>query len=256
MDYLIVRKPYVLAHRGASAYAPENTAAAFERAVGLRTDGIETDVRASKDGRLVLFHDERVDRVTDGEGRVADLTLAELRALDAGSTFNPRFANARIATLDELLDAYGGRRPICLEIKQSGIEAAVVAEVGKRELLKPAPKVELQSRLQIALPPIHFTSFSFESCLALKKAAPEALIGFLTPAFDDLTIKRVADAGLGQICPRADVCTRDRVMRANDRGLGVRAWGVADRDLLRQAVDAGAEGATCDWPDWTVTPSR
>jgi glycerophosphoryl diester phosphodiesterase len=256
MDYLIVRKPYLLAHRGASGYAPENTVAAFERATALRADGIESDIRASSDGALVLFHDERVDRTTDGEGRVADLTLAELRQLDAGSSFNPRFAGERIATLDELLDAHGGRLPLCLEIKQPGVEARVVAEVRQRELLKPAPKVELQSRIQIALPPVHFTSFSFEACLALKEAAPESLIGFLTPAFDDLTIKRVADAQLGQICPRADACTRDQVLRANDRGLSVRAWGVSDRDLLRRALDAGAEGATCNWPDWTVTPSR
>ena len=256
MDYLIVRKPYLLAHRGASAYAPENTASAFERAVALRSDGIETDVRASKDGALVLFHDERVDRVTDGEGRVADLTLAELRALDTGTNFNPRFAGERIATLDQLLDPYGGRLPLCLEIKQAGVEKAVVDEVRKRDLLKPTPKVELQSRTQMALPPVHFTSFSFESCVALKKEAPEALIGFLTPQFDDLTIKRAADAGLGQICPRADVVTREQVLRANDRGLSVRAWGVSDRELLREALDAGAEGATCNWPDWTVTPSR
>ena len=256
MDYLIVRKPYLLAHRGASAYAPENTVAAFQRALAVRADGIETDVRASKDGALVLFHDERVDRVTDGEGRVADLTLAELRALDAGRSFNPRFAGERIATLDQLLDAHGGRLPLCIEVKQTGLEAAVVAEVRKRDLLKPVARVELQSRTQTALPPVHFTSFSFESCVALKKEAPDALIGFLTPAFDDLTIKRAADAGLGQICPRADAVTREQVLRANDRGLSVRAWGVSDRELLRQALDAGAEGATCDWPDWTVTPTR
>jgi glycerophosphoryl diester phosphodiesterase len=256
MDYLIVRKPYLLAHRGASGYAPENTVAAFERAVALRADGIESDVRASRDGALVLFHDERVDRTTGGEGRVADLTLAELRALDAGSSFHPRFAGERIATLDQLLDAHGRRLPLCLEIKQPGIEAEVVAAVRKRDLLYPAPKVELQSRLQIALPPVHFTSFSFEACLALRKEAPEAVIGFLTPAFDDLTIKRVADAQLAQICPRADTCTREQVLRANDRGLSVRAWGASDRELLRLALDAGAEGATCNWPDWTVTPSR
>jgi glycerophosphoryl diester phosphodiesterase len=229
---------------------------AFERAVALRADGIETDVRASKDGRLVLLHDERVDRTTDGDGRVADLTWAKLQALDAGSSFNPRFADTRIATLDDLLDPYGGRLPICLEIKQPGIEAAVVAEIRKRDLLQPVPKVELQSRAQVALPPIHFSSFNFDSCVALQREAPEALIGFLTPAFDDLTIKRVADAKLGQICPRADVCTREQVLRANDRGLSVRAWAVADRDLLRRIVDAGAEGATCTWPDWTVTSTR
>src|SRR4051794_15279621 len=119
--YLLVRRPYMLAHRGASAYAPENTFAAFDRAVALRTDGIETDVRASKDGALVLVHDERVDRTTDGEGRVHDLTLAELQLLDAGVPFNPRFAGERIPTVDALLDRHGGRLALCLEVKQPGV---------------------------------------------------------------------------------------------------------------------------------------
>src|ERR671934_1125696 len=99
LGYLLVRRPYMLAHRGASAYAPENTFAAFERALALRADGIETDVRASKDGQLVLVHDERVDRTTDGEGRVSDLSFAELQELDAGASFNPRFAGERIPTV-------------------------------------------------------------------------------------------------------------------------------------------------------------
>jgi glycerophosphoryl diester phosphodiesterase len=256
VDYLLVRRPYMLAHRGASGYAPENTMAAFERAVALRADGLETDLRASKDGRLVLLHDERVDRTTDGEGPVSELTFEQLRRLDAGGSYHPRFAGQRIPSLDELLGRFGGRLPLCLEVKQPGIEARLVAAVRERGLLKPRPTVELRSREQAALPPVSFSSFSFEACLALKEQAPEALVGFLATTFDEATVERVAEAKLGQVCPRADHCRPELVARARDRGLSVRAWRVADRETLRDAVDAGVDGVTCNWPDWTLTPSR
>ena len=139
LGYLLVRRPYILAHRGASGYAPENTIAAFERAIAMRSDGIETDVRSSKDGTLVLIHDARVDRTTDGEGELASLKIAEIEALDAGRPFNPSFAGARIPRAADFLDRYGGKVPICLEIKQPGIEAQLVAMVRERDLLFPAP---------------------------------------------------------------------------------------------------------------------
>jgi glycerophosphoryl diester phosphodiesterase len=256
LGYLLVRHPYMLAHRGASAYAPENTMAAFERAIALRTDGIETDVRASKDGRLVLVHDERVDRTTDGEGRVQDLTFDELQKLDAGGPFNPRFAGERIVTVEAFLDRFGGKLPLCLEVKQVGVEAELVKMVRDRGLLHPTPPDDASSREQGALPPVVFTSFKMEACEAVKKAAPEAYVGFLTPDFDDLTLKRVKGARLEQICPRADVVTGDRVLAARDRGLSVRAWSVSDREVLRTAIKAGIDGVTCNWPDWSLHSTR
>ncbi|HEY3108737.1 MAG TPA: glycerophosphodiester phosphodiesterase family protein [Chloroflexota bacterium] len=256
LGYLLVRRPYVLAHRGASAYAPENTLAAFERAVALQSDGIETDVRASRDGVLVLVHDERVDRTTDGEGRVDELSFDELQRLDAGRPFNPRFAGERVPTVEALLERYGGRLPLCLEVKQVGVEERLVELVRQRRLLQPLPSEDVAPREQIALPPVSFTSFKLESCLALRQAAPEAMVGFLTSDFDDLTIKRVAEAKLAQICPRADACRADRVLAARDRKLSVRAWGVSEREVLRDAVKAGVDGLTCNWPDWSLQPTR
>src|SRR5262245_57321842 len=126
LGYMLVRRPYLLAHRGASGYAPENTAAAFDRALAMRSDGVETDVRASSDGVLVLVHDERVDRTTDGEGRVHELSFADLARLDAGGPFNPRFAGERIPTVESFLERYGGRLPLCIEVKQPGVEARLV----------------------------------------------------------------------------------------------------------------------------------
>ena len=103
---------------------------------------------------------------------------------------------------------------------------------------------------------MHFTSFNFDACLAIKKVAPEAMVGFLTRDSDDLTLKRVADAKLTQICMHVESCAPDRVAAAKDRGLAVRAWGVADRELLRDALKAGIDGVTCNWPDWSLAPTR
>ena len=94
---------YVAAHRGWSSKYPENTMEAFRAAIDLQVDQVETDIRVTKDGVLVLMHDERVDRTTNGTGRVCDFTLEELRALDAGSWKGAEYAGAKVPTLEEFL---------------------------------------------------------------------------------------------------------------------------------------------------------
>jgi len=104
------RWPGVLAvgHRGTVHLAPENTLAAFRKAIELGVDLVEIDVRETKDGHLVIMHDATVDRTTDGKGRVSDLTLEEIKRLDAGSWFSPKFAGERVPTLDEALSVIKG----------------------------------------------------------------------------------------------------------------------------------------------------
>src|SRR5690606_19865069 len=94
-------KVAVIAHRGASAYAPENTIAAFELAVEMKADWYELDCLLAKDGTVIVSHDNDVSRCTDGEGRVTEMTLAELKTLDAGSWKDPKFAGERLPTLAE-----------------------------------------------------------------------------------------------------------------------------------------------------------
>lgn len=105
------RWPGVIAvgHRGTVHLAPENTLAAFRKAIELGLDLIEIDVRETRDGHLVIMHDATVDRTTNGKGRVADLTLEEIKRLDAGSWFSPKFAGERVPTLEEALDLMKGR---------------------------------------------------------------------------------------------------------------------------------------------------
>ena len=107
----------VIAHRGASSYAPENTLAAFDLALQMGARHIELDVDMTSDGHVVVIHDDTVDRTTNGSGPVTGHTLAALRALDAGSWFGAAFAGAQIPTLDEVLARYQGRAHVHTEIK-------------------------------------------------------------------------------------------------------------------------------------------
>src|SRR3954470_18661165 len=94
-----VKPVFAVGHRGASAYAPENTVAAFDEAVRLGAKGVEFDLRITADGNLVVLHDATVDRTTNGHGHVANMTRFDLLRLDAGSWMNRRFAGTRIPTL-------------------------------------------------------------------------------------------------------------------------------------------------------------
>jgi glycerophosphoryl diester phosphodiesterase len=113
-------RPMTLAHRGHCTTIPEQTMAAFEAAIAAGVDAIEADVHLTRDGQLVMLHDELVDRTTDGHGAVAGMTLAEVSALDAGSWFGPGYRGSRVPTLEQLLDlARAAGTVLCLEAKGS-----------------------------------------------------------------------------------------------------------------------------------------
>ena len=143
-------RPLVIAHRGASGVAPENTMASFEQAVKFGADMIELDVHGSKDGNLIVIHDSSTARTARGnpQGAVADLTLGELKKLDAGAWKGAGFVGERIPTLDEVLAAFKGRAMILIELKARGIEqkvAQAIREAGCRTALCCNPSMPSQS---------------------------------------------------------------------------------------------------------------
>ena len=128
------RRPLNIAHRGASAYAPGNTLAAFRLALEMGADGFELDVMLSADGHLVVIHDDTVDRTTDGRGPVRQKTLAELKTLDAGK-FDARFAGERIPTLQEVLDLVAGNRAfVIVELKADSLRGNGLEEKEEPEM--------------------------------------------------------------------------------------------------------------------------
>jgi glycerophosphoryl diester phosphodiesterase len=136
--------PWIIGHRGYHAKYPENTLAAFEAAIEAGADMIELDVMLSRDRKVVVIHDAILDRTTNAKGSVADLTLAELKQLDAGSWFDTQFANQQIPGLSEVLDLVNDRIYVNIEIKSNvyeshhppdAIEKQVVDLLGQKELL-------------------------------------------------------------------------------------------------------------------------
>jgi glycerophosphoryl diester phosphodiesterase len=111
------QRPLVLAHRGALQEAPENTLPAFRLALEQGADGVELDVRLTRDGQPIVFHDATLNRTTDGRGLVARATLSELRRLDAGAMFGPAFAGTRLCTLGEALETLSSAKLVNIELK-------------------------------------------------------------------------------------------------------------------------------------------
>lgn len=237
----------VVAHRGASAYAPENTIAAFESAAEQQADLFELDVQETKDHELVLMHDTTLTRTTDVERlfpgrapwRVGDLTLAEIRRLDAGSWFSARYKGEPVPTLGEALRAMSGTRlGLLLEIKAPqlyrGIEGRVAGELRRNPAWLAPGRLVVQS-------------FSWASMRAFHRIMPQVPVGLLgTPAVADL-------AGLAefaaQINPPYHDLTPGYVRRVHDHGMAVLTWTVDDPDVMRRLVSSRVDGIITNKPD-------
>jgi len=225
----------VIAHRGASSYAPENTLAAFDLAIQMGVSHLELDVHTTRDGRVVVIHDDAVDRTTNGSGPVTCHSLAELTALDAGAWFDRRFAGQRIPTLDAVFERYKGRVHIHTEIKGHSADLARAT-------------VDLVRRHGMT-EQVTITSFQKTRLEETRAHAPELPTGWLVADVSETLIAQARAMGLRQLCPRAPGVTKDLVQRLHAEGFVVRAWGVTDEDLMRRVVQAGCDGMTVNFPD-------
>jgi glycerophosphoryl diester phosphodiesterase len=231
----------VIAHRGASAVAPPNTLTAFERAVELGADAVELDVHLSADGVPVVIHDATVDATTDGNGRVADMTLAQLKQLDAGFSFDPAFAGERIPTLAEVLEAIGSRLLVNIELKSTSLcdgrlEQTVIAQVEQHRL---SDRVLL-------------SSFNPLSLRRAKKTAPHVPVGLLHGPDLPLPLRRAWLAPLVRHEARHPEHTLvdTRFMAwARQHGYRVNTWTVDDPDEMRRLIDLGVDGIITNVPD-------
>ena len=121
-----MKSTLIIAHRGLSSLYPENTLVAFRKAIELGVDFIELDVRLSCDGELIVIHDDTFNRTTDGDGKVCELTLSEIKKYSAGKWFSTSFKKERVPTLKEVFELIKKRTKLLIEIKQPGIEKKLV----------------------------------------------------------------------------------------------------------------------------------
>lgn len=230
-----------IAHRGASNFAPENTLAAFLKAQELGADYLECDVHLSKDGELIIIHDDKVDRTTNGTGYVKDFTLAELKELDAGSKFHPSFAGEKIITLNELLEEFYGEIGLLIEIKKPtsypGIEEKVV---------------ELLSEYK-ALSGIIVQSFDIESMRKMNEMLPELEVAILMKrSIQKLSTEKVKDYTSFATYINFNVAYANKrvVNQIHNYGGKVLVWSTKDQVRIDKAFQYNVDGIITDYSIW------
>ncbi len=231
----------IIAHRGASGYAPENTLAAFRLAEEMGATEIELDVWLSRDNHIVINHDGRLDRYGYPGLHVTELELEALLELDMGSWFSPHlFAGEQVLTLEALLRQFRKRFIYHVEIKEP-----LPGLVGK--LLATIDAHGLENRVII-------TSKHIDALVEVRTSAPQIRTGWLVApgGFLRETIDRAADAGFYQLCPPAGDTDKAMVKAAHTRLTEVRAWAISGIKPALQAIESGCDGFTVNWPDWFV----
>jgi glycerophosphoryl diester phosphodiesterase len=225
-------------HRGARGHAPENTMFSFRKGAEMGVDAVETDVQLSRDGAVVLIHDYTVDRTTDGRGFVRDMTLAELKRLDAGSWYDPRYAGEGIPTLAELLVWAKDRVGVALEIKNGPIYYPGIAEQTIR--------LVRQHGMERQVILISFDHFVLREA---KQIAPEIATGILYVGglVDAVGAARAALAD--SLNPHWAYVTPELVRTAHAAGLAISPWNPDDAATLRMLSDMGVDSAGTDYPE-------
>jgi glycerophosphoryl diester phosphodiesterase len=231
-------KVLIVGHRGALGLAPENTMASF--AIGLETgcDLVETDIHLSRDGELILMHDPEVSRTTDGKGRIKDMTLAEIRRLDAGGWFGERFRGERVPVLADLLEWAKARIPVVIEIKgdprpSKGIEAALLKELRRHDMVEDVMVI----------------GFHHDSLKRIKEMEPAITTGLTYSCRLADTVGAARAAGASSIRPHWSYWDAQLVEECRKAGLTTHAWVANDEKLTDYLAEMGIDSLGVDFPD-------
>ncbi len=239
----------VIAHRGASAYYPENTMPAFRGAVEMKAEMIELDVMMSRDGIPVVFHDAGLDDHTDGEGRLKDFTLRELKKLDAGSWFDAEFAGVKIPTLDEVLSYAKGKIAVNIEIKTEAVGDSIRGGV-EEACLELVRKHGMEDH-------VIFSSFDYRAVSHLKTLAPEipaALLFNKKQSEGVLPSELVAKYGADAFNCSFKELNKKRLGDLRQHAIPVFVYTVDNPKRMRKLIDKKVTGIFTNKPDllWDV----
>lgn len=232
---------YTIAHRGASGYAPENTFAAFDIAAELNADFIELDVQLTKDGHIVVIHDDRVDRTTDGSGFVKDYTLKQLQSLDAGSWYGAEFKGERIPLLEEVLKRYHSKIGFLIELKGHASQVGLEKAVG-----------QLLSKFSFSIYHI-VQSFSLKSIQIFHDMYPSVPTAIIArPSFGMFSKSQLTayKSAANYVNIKYTRLNRFMISTAHRHGLKVFAWTVRNKKTAEKLQMMAVDGIVTDFPDF------
>ena len=232
-------KPLVWAHRGASGYAPENTLAAFQKAVDLDADGVELDIQLTKDDQIVVIHDETIDRTSDGKGWVKDYTLEELRAFNYNRT-KPEYKHADIPTMREVFELL---KPTGLFINIEIKTGVVFYEKIKEKILALTKEMGMEDR-------VCYSSFNHYTVTRIHALKPDAEVGFL---YADGPIDMPSYGvkhGVNALHPALYNLQYDGfVKECKEKGLKLNVWTVNERPYMEMCCQYGVDAIITNYPD-------
>lgn len=224
---------YIFGHRGVKALYPENTLLSIQKANELGVDGIEFDVRMTRDKELIIMHDERVDRTTDGEGKVRDFSLSEIKKLDAGIKFSEEFKGVRIPTLTEVLD-YVKDTDLLLNVEIKDYEFEVVDKT--MDLLF---KYGYRDNLVITCFDTRITTYTHEKYGVKVQGFPESYMKNYEPGAN----KHFYSVGIAMKDLTKELCDMFKA-----QGIDPWCWSPDDEEGVQLMIDCGSTLATCNNP--------
>lgn len=241
----VTQRPVVVAHRGVPSLAPENTMASYKLAYELGADVIETDVQLTKDGEIIIMHDTTVDRTTNGKGAVKELTLDQIRQLDAGSKFSAAFKGEKVPTLREFLQEFKGKDVVLLiETKAKGLEQKLVDEIEEEGMTH---QVLVQS-------------FYADSVATTHQIKPEIGLGYLysaaSPAGEKprlIQAEKIMKYGLmlnSTLNASYDSLNPEYMDYMRQRGMATFNWTFRTQDAFSKYLENGGTGPITDYTQW------
>jgi glycerophosphoryl diester phosphodiesterase len=227
-----------VAHRGASGNYPENTLIAFQKALEIGVDEIELDLYLTKDDRLIIMHDSTVDRTTDGTGAISELTLAEIKALDAGGVFGEQFRGERVPTWEEALELVQGKVGLNVHLKEGG-----------------NPDGDYERKVAKALIDFHMVEDSILTCsdasvgiFADIDSRIECRI-FRANRTPEEYIRKSVEMGLRTMQPGRDITTRDFIQKAHAAGRIVHVFYADTPEDMCAYIEIGVDGILTNYPE-------
>ncbi len=236
MTMLEFPNPMIIGHRGAAGEAPENTIASFLLAVEQGAHAIELDAVLSKDGELIVFHDDTLDRTTTGKGVITDLTWKEIQQVDAGLWFHERFEGERVPSLEEVFAKLPASTIINIELKGMAeqLEERLV------DLLVRWDRVES----------VFLSSFQHKKLAKMKRLIPEIRVGvgYTADVVDHIAFAKLFGDGLFSLHPHHQLIGLDEIRQAVQAGIRVYPYTVNKPDVMQSLLQAGASGLITDFP--------
>ncbi|WP_018127009.1 glycerophosphodiester phosphodiesterase [Balneola vulgaris] len=233
----------VIAHRGASAYYPENTMPAFKAAVEMNADMIELDVLLSKDNVPVVFHDKYLDKKSNGQGLLSDYTLSELKKLDAGSWFHEKFKGVQIPTLQEVLEFTSGKIALNIEIKTEAVSAE--NNTIEKSVIDLVERYNLENEVIIS-------SFDYRAIERVKSLNPKiqtALLYERQQSYGREPVDLVKDYKVDAFNFSANECAANWLSQLNTHQIPFFIYTVNDPGMMKSLIEKGAKGIFTDKPD-------